>query len=91
MEVTLLQYFESEEELIETCFNPCFYGSYSFTLPRLELCHQLNNVLILVFMEVTLLPNAIKISSINYYSFNPCFYGSYSFTLKSSFPVVKNN
>ena len=55
MEVTLLLE-NGEEDLAENLgFNPCFYGSYSFThfiyFPSLfELI-----VLILVFMEVTLL------------------------------------
>ena len=37
------------------CFNPCFYGSYSFTHLNLIIKYLHTVVLILVFMEVILL------------------------------------
>ena len=37
------------------CFNPCFYGSYSFTIKYFWIWKFIDKVLILVFMEVILL------------------------------------
>ena len=62
-------------------FNPCFYGSYSFTQYYIDSIDMNENVLILVFMEVILLQYVIiPIDDYKEYCFNPCFYGSYSFT-----------
>ena len=55
MEVILLHMIENGLIDINYSFNPCFYGSYSFT--RLNSLEPYNSyyVLILVFMEVILL------------------------------------
>ena len=55
LELTLLQYFEDEKEMIETCFNPCFIGTYSITFFSPLPCVLLFSVLILVLLELTLL------------------------------------
>ena len=84
MEVILLPMRIWTNEEIEYCFNPCFYGSYSFTLIFQNYVRKVHLVLILVFMEVILLQEWSIITPFQQESFNPCFYGSYSFTLIES-------
>ena len=64
MEVILLQMFDPIINWGMSSFNPCFYGSYSFTSSLYVTAFFPNSVLILVFMEVILLPFiAVSISS----------------------------
>ena len=55
MEVILLQMFDPIINWGMSSFNPCFYGSYSFTRITKSYKYGRNSVLILVFMEVILL------------------------------------
>ena len=63
------------------CFNPCFIGTYSFTIFNLHKYNILDIVLILVLLELILLPEKSLSKSKKLYSFNPCFIGTYSFTV----------
>ena len=63
------------------CFNPCFIGTYSFTLVGKKPSYRPLIVLILVLLELILLPEKSLSKSKKLYSFNPCFIGTYSFTV----------
>ena len=62
-------------------FNPCFIGTYSFTLVGKKPSYRPLIVLILVLLELILLPEKSLSKSKKLYSFNPCFIGTYSFTV----------
>ena len=55
MEVILLRIYQKKLFISNISFNPCFYGSYSFTVRGKDRTCINWNVLILVFMEVILL------------------------------------
>ena len=59
MEVILLQLILSAEWKTTLRFNPCFYGSYSFTRKGTQVVKRGVCVLILVFMEVILLQGKV--------------------------------
>ena len=84
MEVILLRSSGGDTEVTVDRFNPCFYGSYSFTIKITSPSATVQLVLILVFMEVILLQLDGMINSTGACGFNPCFYGSYSFTRRNS-------
>ena len=82
MELTLLLFrLENDETVLDLGFNPCFIGTYSITHIDLLLSIQLRNVLILVLLELTLLPDIEIDDELIDSSFNPCFIGTYSITL----------
>ena len=60
MDITLLQIPQNLQELLETCFNPCFNGYYTSTAIYQEIDLKLLDVSILVLMDITLLPKKIN-------------------------------
>ena len=72
------------------CFNPCFIGTYSFTIFNLHKYNILDIVLILVLLQLILL-HSDKLTELGVqYRFNPCFIGTYSFTHLLSFNALSN-
>ena len=61
LELTLLRYPNLRYYLIQQRFNPCFIGTYSFTISSYVSCVYIIKVLILVLLELTLLPNICMI------------------------------
>ena len=81
MEVTLIRRIYIRTNILKKCFNPCFNGSYSYTIHSLLQLPYNTHVSILVLMEVTLIPVPwLYLSVLLEFCFNPCFNGSYSYT-----------
>ena len=66
---------------IEGCFNPCFSGCWSATLPQLHIKYYNYWVSILVLVDVGLRQVAGDTSELKEICFNPCFSGCWSATL----------